>query len=443
MNANQAWQAALGQLQVEMPKGTFDTWVRDTEVLAYEDGSFVIGANNALARDWLEGRLKSTVTRLLTGMMNRTVEVSFKVKTGVLANSEEESSSESAEALPLESAMVQMSHAFDKIAEFSGNQMALAAAIEVAKKPGSFNPLFIYSEPGLGKTELLRAITAFSEARRENAVRVSAEEFTNAFTAALKSGNMEEFRSVYRGVDTLLVDDVHFLEGKKKTQEELINTINALKKSEKQVVFASNKPPKDLEIDEKLADRMAEGLVVRIDQPDFDGRLKILRLKAKDGDINFADSILEEIASANLPSIRLLVGAYTKLVAKVNLLGKDPSDQTLVQDVLHDVALSERESDPGELFTSVAEAFGVSVEGMLSQSRLQKYVLARNACMHLLRKRTNLSLSDIGSLLGDRDHTTVSHGLEAIEDLMAEDPLMEQKVEKLEKQFYGAVPVRV
>ena len=226
MKAGQAWQAALGQLQVDMPKGTFDTWVRDAELVAYEDGSFVIGVNNAYARDWLESRLKSTVTRLLTGMMNRTVEVRFVVWQ---AAQPPESLAEAAPAVddlpdPIQDIVAPSNsgsftlnprYTFENFVVGSSNRLAHAASLAVAENPArAYNPLFLYGRVGLGKTHLLRAIGNTAVQRGLQVLYVSSEEFTNDLVHAIRTHTTQAFRDKYRTTDVLLIDDIQFIAGK-------------------------------------------------------------------------------------------------------------------------------------------------------------------------------------------------------------------------------------
>lgn len=219
MKADQAWQAALGQLQLEMPKAAYDTWVREAELIAYEDGSFIIGVSNAYARDWLHSRLSSTVTRMLTGMMNRTVEVSFVVwqDSVELADTVVEESTITQSALPVqvENRTINPRYTFDNFVVGTNNRLAHAASLAVAEKPAlAYNPLFLYGGVGLGKTHLLHAIGNLCIQRGQQVLYVSSEEFTNDLINAIRTHNTPAFREKYRQIDVLLIDDIQFIAGK-------------------------------------------------------------------------------------------------------------------------------------------------------------------------------------------------------------------------------------
>ncbi len=228
MKAAQAWQAALGQLQMEMPKAAFDTWVRDAELLSYEDGSFIIGVQNAYARDWLESRLSSSITRLLTGIMNRTVEVRFTV----WQDAEESMTRvevvepETETTYTVDSATLNRRYSFTNFVVGASNRLAHAASLAVAEKPAqAYNPLFVYGGVGLGKTHLLHAIGNQCAQTGLNVLYVSSEEFTNDLIHAIRTHTTQAFRDKYRRIDVLLIDDIQFIAGKEFTQEEFFHTL--------------------------------------------------------------------------------------------------------------------------------------------------------------------------------------------------------------------------
>ena len=227
MKAAQAWQAALGQLQMEMPKAAFDTWVRDAELLSYEDGSFIIGVQNAYARDWLESRLSSSITRLLTGIMNRTVEVSFTVWQDSVDSVAPNPDIVAPDPTPdIESPSLNRRYTFSNFVVGASNRLAHAASLAVAENPAqAYNPLFVYGGVGLGKTHLLHAIGNQCSQSGLNILYVSSEEFTNDLINAIRSHTTQAFREKYRRTDVLLIDDIQFIAGKESTQEEFFHTL--------------------------------------------------------------------------------------------------------------------------------------------------------------------------------------------------------------------------
>jgi len=267
MNAEQAWQSVLGQLQMEMPRASFDTWVRDTKPVSYQEGTLTVGVHNAYARDWLENRLASTVNRLLVGILNSTVDVNFIVHGNELEQSVDEAPPSKPETVyasdqPARSLSINPRYVFDTYVVGSGNRLAHAACLAVAEKPArAYNPLFLYGGVGLGKTHLLHAIGNACHGRGLNVLYVSSEEFTNDMISAIRTHTNQAFREKYRSADVLLVDDIQFIAGKESTQEEFFHTFNTLHGQDKQIIVSSDRPPKSLNtLDERLRSRFEWGL---------------------------------------------------------------------------------------------------------------------------------------------------------------------------------------
>ncbi len=452
MNASQAWQAALGQLQVEMPKGTFDTWVRDAELVAYEDGSFVIGVNNAYARDWLESRLRSTVTRMLTGMMNRTVEVRFIVwqaaqpTEDLRENVDQPAPAEPALAQPWalpesegeSNFVLNPRYSFETFVVGNSNRLAHAASLAVAEKPArAYNPLFIYGGVGLGKTHLLRSIGNAAVQSGLNVLYVSSEEFTNDLIHAIRTHTTPAFREKYRRTDVLLIDDIQFIAGKESTQEEFFHTFNTLHGQNKQIVITSDRSPKGLmTLEERLRSRFEWGLIADIQSPDYEIRLAILRTNAERLGKVVDPGVLETIARRMQSNIRELEGALNRVLAYAYLRGL-PLTPSLVDSALADLIPEPQPLAPDELVEAVAAVFGISTERLLSRERSAEVALPRQVAMYLLREEAQMSLPQIGDLLGGRDHTTVIHGCQKISELLEHDDKLRRQVASLREQLYG------
>jgi chromosomal replication initiator protein len=446
MNASQAWQAAQGQLQVEMPKATFDTWVRDAELLAYEDGSFVIGVNNAYARDWLESRLKSTTTRLLTGMMNRTVEVRFVVwqatqpaeQLTVSVEPEAEDENGPNPQTNSDDFAINPRYTFDTFVVGPSNRLAHAASLAVAENPArAYNPLFLYGRVGLGKTHLLRAIGNAAHQKGLQVLYVSSEEFTNDLIHAIRTHTTQAFRDKYRRTDILLVDDIQFIAGKEATQEEFFHTFNTLHGQSKQLVITSDRSPKGLmTLEERLRSRFEWGLIADIQSPDYETRLAILRTNAERMDKSIAPEVLETIARRMQSNIRELEGALNRIVAYAFLRGI-PLTADVVDSALADLVPEPQPLEPEQLINAVAEIFEVTYERLLSRDRSREVALPRQVAMYLLRRESQLSLPQIGGLLGGRDHTTVMHGCEKVTELLEQDERLRRQVDSLREQLYG------
>jgi len=446
VNGKKAWQAALGQLQMEMPKAAFDTWVRNTECISYEDGSFIVGAPNAYARDWLHSRLLSTVKRLLTGIMNRTIEVRFVVwQNPDLSVALHETKMQTEEKATLESnPSLNPRYSFNNYVVGASNRLAHAASLAVAEKPAqAYNPLFLYGGVGLGKTHLLHAIGNLCHRNNLQVLYVSSEEFTNDLINAIRSHATQAFREKYRRIGVLLIDDIQFIAGKESTQEEFFHTFNTLHGQNNQIVISSDRPPKALvTLEERLCSRFQWGLTADIQPPDYETRLAILRAKADCLPCEFPDDILELVARRVQSNIRELEGGLTRLAAFVDLSGF-PLTQQLVESALADLLPRRNDVHPQEIILQVAESFGVSVEIMRGRSRSRQNVIPRQVAMYLLRAEGNLSLPQIGEALGGRDHTTVMYGCEKIADKLERDDQLRRQVMEIKERLYGTSGLRI
>ena len=443
MNAERLWDAAVGQLQLEMPRSAYDTWVRDAEFLAYEDGTFVIGVQNAYARDWLEDRLQSTVRRILTGLLGRSVEVRF-----VVWHHEAEVQEQPAQALQAPEPTLPDNgssayhlnprYTFESFVIGPSNRLAAAAAQAVAESPAkAYNPLFLYGGVGLGKTHLLHAVGNACRAAGLNVVYVSSEEFTNDLINAIRSHTTDAFRERYRRMDVLLIDDIQFIAGKESTQEEFFHTFNTLHGQDKQIVISSDRPPKALvTLEERLRSRFEWGLTADIQPPDFETRLAILRFKAERMGRHVPDEYLEIIARRVQSNIRELEGALNRILAFADLSGK-PLSVELVESSLVDLLPRGGALTAERIIQAVASQYGIPVERLLSRERSREVALPRQVAMYLMREETGASLPQIGEALGGRDHTTVMYGCEKITDLLETDDGLRRQVFAIREALYN------
>jgi chromosomal replication initiator protein len=440
MKAAQAWQAALGQLQMEMPKAAFDTWVRNANLLSYEDGSFTIGVQNAYARDWLENRLASSIKRLLTGIMNRSVEVRFVVWQDMEYTTDyPEIPRETSEPLlEYNTPSLNGRYTFNNFVVGASNRLAHAASLAVAENPSqAYNPLFLYGGVGLGKTHLLHAIGNQCAQSGLSVLYVSSEEFTNDLINAIRSHTTQAFREKYRRIDVLLIDDIQFIAGKESTQEEFFHTFNTLHGQDKQIVMSSDRPPKAMAtLEERLRSRFEWGLTADIQPPDFETRVAILRSKAERANYNIPDDIIMIIARKFQSNIRELEGALTRIVAYADLRGMEMTPQ-LINSALADLLPQRTEVQPGQVIDTVASVYGLSKDRMLGRERTRQVALPRQIAMYLLREEANISLPQIGEALGGRDHTTVMYGCDKIANLLERDDKLRREVIKIRERLYG------
>jgi chromosomal replication initiator protein len=437
MNAERAWEAALGQLQLDLPRASFDTWVRDAEFLTYEDGAFVIGVQNAYARDWLEDRLLATVKKILGGLMGRTVEARFVIWQ---PEAEEESASVPPPAPESAKAPCHLNsrYTFDSFVVGASNRLPHAAALAVAENPAkAYNPLFLYGGVGLGKTHLLHAVGHTCVAAGLRVLYVSSEEFTNDLINAIRSHTTDAFRERYRRMDVLLVDDIQFIAGKESTQEEFFHTFNTLHGQEKQIVISSDRPPKAMvTLEERLRSRFEWGLTADIQPPDFETRLAILRSKAERAERTVESEYLEIIARRVQSNIRELEGALTRVLAFSDLSGV-PLSRDLVEATLADMQARPSPVTPDRIIAAVAAQFAVDEDRLLSNDRTRQVALPRQVAMFLIREGTNASLPQIGEVLGGRDHTTIMYGCDKIAGLLETDDGLRRQVASIRENLYN------
>ncbi len=314
------------------------------------------------------------------------------------------------------------SNTFDTFVIGSNNRLAHAASVAVGDRPGGrYNPLFIYSGVGLGKTHLMHAIAHRCRQNGYKAVYVSCEMFTNELVTAIRTNTQEQFRAKYRTSDVLLVDDVQFLAGKPSTQEELFHTFNALHEAGKQVVLACDRPPKAMStLENRLRSRFEWGLITDIQPPDMETRQAILAAKCVSYGIDLPYALLERIAALVTTNIRELEGALTKVVAHASLNGVYLTPDR-VDAILADMVPLKAQATAEEVVALVARHFAIGLDELASPSRKREIVQARQVAMYLLRNELELSYANAGALFGGRDHATVMHSVEKIEGLLQSD----------------------
>ena len=456
MQAAQVWQAALGELQLQMTKPTFDTWLKNTSLISYEDGTFVIGVHNAYAKDWLENRLLSIIKRALVGIVGRSVEVKFVVWPKERAASKRSAGTQ--ELGPLLSgdkartltpprakspAMLNPKYTFETFVVGPSNRLAHAASLAVAENPAdAYNPLFIYGGVGLGKTHLLQAIGHVCQRKALRVLYVSSEEFTNDLINSIRNHTTEHFRDKYRTIDILLVDDIQFIAGKESTQEEFFHTFNTLYAANKQIVISSDRPPKAiLTLEERLRSRFEGGLIADIQPPDLETRIAILRFKAEAQPLSVPDEVIDLIAHRVLSNVRELEGALNRVVAYAKLTGR-PLTLEVASVALRDL-LPRRESISLEqILEAVASFYGVKVEDLKGRRRSKELVRPRQMAMYLMREEVKASLPQIGEALGGRDHTTVLYGHRKICDQIERDEGLRRELLAIKERLYNRSAVK-
>jgi chromosomal replication initiator protein len=448
MNAEHAWQATLGQLQLEMSKASFDTWIRSAEFLSFDEtkNCFEIGVKNAYAKDWIEDRLSATMKRSLAGLMGYPVEIKVRVWSSSTQTHPVEivETSPSTTQASVENSTINHRYRFDNFVVGSDNRLAHAACMAVAESPArAYNPLFLYGGVGLGKTHLLHAIGNACQPAGLNVLYVSSEEFTNDLINAIRTHTTPAFREKYRQVDVLLIDDIQFIAGKESTQEEFFHTFNTLHGQNKQLVISSDRSPKALvTLEERLRSRFEWGLTADIQPPDLETRLAILRCKAERAAREVPAEILDYIARQVQSNIRELEGALNRVLAYSDLSGI-PLTLELAHNALSDFLPQGKDLEPDDVLDAVSRAFGISQDRLLGRERTREVALPRQIAMYLLREEGGVSLPQIGDFIGGRDHTTVIYACDKVSDLMETDDRLRRQVLRIREQLYGRVSMAV
>lgn len=442
--ASTIWEAALGELQIQVSKTNYQTWLKDTFGVSVNGDTFVVGVPNAFAAEWLEKRLKSLVKKTLMGILSKQVEVQFQVSSREenppAATANGESLRQPTENRPC-CPRLNPRYTFETFTVGDCNRLAHAAALSVADKPGkAYNPLFIYGSSGLGKTHLLHAIAHTAASRSTPFLYVSSEQFTNEFINSIRERSTEAFRAKYRSAELLLIDDIQFLCGKEQTQEGFFHTFNDLHNNGWQIVISSDRPPKAMPLlEERLSSRFAWGLIADIQPPDWETRMAILRTKADSLKTQVRPEVLELIAHRVQRNIRELEGALNRVAAYSQLIGS-PVTTEVASKALEDIATKEESHSPvspRQIVEKVARYFQLPPETLLGKRRDERTALARQVAMYLIREHTHAPLVEIGRELGGRDHTTVLHGYEKIAHNITADSQLRCQVSEIAQQFHA------
>jgi chromosomal replication initiator protein len=429
--APEIWEAALGQLQLEVSKANYRTWLSKTIGLECQDKHFVIGVPNTFVAEFLEKNQRSLIEKALTGVLRDEVKVEFRVAAGA------EKPSATHTNLPL----FNPRYTFDTFVVGSSNNLAYAAAAKVVENPGlAFNPLFLYSGSGLGKTHLLHAIGNRAAINHLAVLYVSAEQYTNELVTAIREKSTDEFRKKFRNVDMLLVDDVQFFAGKEQIEENFFYTFNELHSSNRQIVVASDQSPQSIPLmKERLRSRFEWGLVADLQPPDFETRLGILQNKAQRDEITVNPDVLEYIALQVKENIRALEGSLNRVVAYSKLLNTVATPD-IASRALGDIASKEPKLapiTPNLITETVAGAFQLTLTDLRGRRRDESTVLARQMCMYLMRQETECSLSEIGRELGDRSPATISYAYEKMSNAINNDPHLKRQVFNIQQKLYA------
>ncbi len=431
--AQEIWEAALGELQIQVNRANYKTWLEKTVGLNHQNGQFVVGVPNVFVAEYLDKNQRSLVEKTLIGLTNHSTQVVFRVDAKSKNSPGSNGTREGISAF-------NRKYTFDSFIVGNCNRLAHAAALEVAKNPGhSYNPLFIYGGAGLGKTHLLQAIGHMALASNIRVIYVSGERFTNEFVNAIRDKKTKEFRNKYRNVDMLLVDDIQFIKGKEQTEETFFHTFNELHNANHQIALTSDTPPKSMPLlKERLRSRFEWGLVADIQPPDFETRLAILHAIVERRGATIAADVLEFIAQQIQQNIRQLEGSLNRVVALAKLTSASPTPELAAQ-ALKDIGSKVPKSTsitPDHIIEAAASNFQLTPSDLKSRKRDKNTALARRVAMYLIRQETNCSLTQIGKALGGRDHSTISNACEKIASDIDASPYLRHKILDIQQEIH-------
>jgi chromosomal replication initiator protein len=440
--AQRIWDAALGQLQIHVTKPNYDTWLKDTQGMRFNDGQFVVGVPTEFVREWLATRMRSLCAQAVGNILGQQVDVSFEIVSrnghnGANGHAAEMPLSPSATqaviSSPIPRQRLNPRYTFKSFVIADSNRIAAAAAAAASERPGEdYNPLFIYSDPGLGKTHLLQAIAQRALETRRDALYVTAEHFTNDFVTAIAQSRSDEFRRRYRSAQLLLIDDIQFLAGKGRTQEEFFYTFNDLHSDGCQVVVAGDRPPAAISgMEARLCSRFQWGLVADIQPPDEETRLAILKTKATEARIEIPPDVARFLADRSRDNIRELEGSLNRVVAYARLTDSRISIEVAGRALAALTPSLPGPADPHAIMRAVASYFSVTVQALAGKSRAKPIAEARHVAMYLLREDGELALKQVGLLLGHRDHSTVIHGVQKVARSLVADPRFGQQLTEI------------
>jgi chromosomal replication initiator protein len=446
-SAQELWVAALGELQLQVSRPNFNTWLKNTVGISYKNNIFIIGVPNAFVAEWLKNRLCSLVEKTLVGITGKNMAVQFNVQVPEGSDAQpayaNQADGGTATRIPIKmpaACRLNNKYTFDNFVTGEANRLAFAAALEVAENPGSvYNPLFIYGGTGLGKTHLLQAIGHTARANGYRILYTSAEQLTNEFVSSLKNNTTEAFQSKFRSVDFLLLDDFQFLSGKAQTQECFFHTFNELHDNNCQIVTTCDRPPKSIHsLGEKLLSRLQWGLIADMRPPDFETRLSILENRIKKNELTVPVEVLQFIAMQFRHNIRELEGGLNRVATFAKLSGNciDMNVTKLALAVLVEGNAGDNSTpEPRIILETVAGYYGLSTESLIGKLRDRKTALARHIAMYLIREHGQYRLLDIGDMLGGRDHTTVLHGCDKIARESKTVPHVEKAINEIRKEL--------
>lgn len=433
------WKQVLDEIQIEISQPRFIAFFKSTTLVSLENDIATIGSPNPMTADLLEKNYYALIKSILDKKLNSTISLVFTVKRTEVA--QQEAGGPLFEKKPeprlakMRPARIKEDYTFDTLAVSDSNQLAYTAAYAIATDPGGkYNPLFLYGSVGVGKTHLMHAIanTVFDANPNATILYLTTEEFTNEMVEAIQTKSTSKLRRKFRNIDLLLLDDIQFLSGKEKIQEELFHTFNTLIDNHGQVIFSSDRPPSEIKkIEARLASRFESGLTIDIEPPDLELRAAILLIKSKKYNLPLNPDMAQKVAE-KITDSRALEGFLLKLSTVLSMSSQNEITDDTIDKTLGAAAKEERSTiHPDDVVKEVCNYFNIKPTQLKGTKRDAALVKARHICMFLLKEKLGLTHVEIGNLLGGRDHTTIMHGVEKIGIQKETNPTIAQDIQSI------------
>jgi chromosomal replication initiator protein len=469
MNNAELWQAALGEIELSISKANFSTWFKNTTILSNENGKVVIGVPNGFAKEWLENKYNTYIFRALRNFQDDIKEINCmiyssgdqalsrdvkKIDSVVLAQHEDQSvlasSSATFQQRPLQHNKpqgayennVNARYTFENFIIGENNELARAACYAVSQNLGKiYNPLFIYGGVGLGKTHLLQSIgnevLAHDSAKRIK--YITSERFATELIDSIRNQTINDFKATYQAIDLLIIDDIQFLAGKEKTQNEFFHIFNALYQINKQIVISSDRPPKAIAtLEERLRSRFEGGMIADIGKPDLETRIAILKTKSAEKNFYMDEEALRYIAENVKSNIRELEGALNRIIAECEFNKKLPTLKFIQQSLSEIISSGKKKGvQTQHIMATVSQYFNISSKELIEKGRKKEVAYARHLAMYLMRSELSVSYPSIGNQFGGRDHTTALHAFEKISKDMEKEQKVREDIAILREMIYA------
>ena len=450
LNQEETWQSVLAQIKLNMSPANFTTWFKNTGILEIKNSEATIATPNSFVREWIENKYSKIILKILPDLDNGIREVKYVVVNRSRTKPIEKNSFSPSETDQLDFQELKIDketnlnprYLFDNFVVGPFNELPHAAASAVAKTPGSiYNPLFIYGGVGLGKTHLLQAVgnEVLTTAPQKRIKYLPAEKFVSEIVSSIRNNSIDVLKRRYQDFDVLIIDDVQFLAGKEKSQEEFFHLFNSLYEKNRQIIISSDRPPKAIpSLAERLRSRFEGGMIADISYPDLETRIAILKTKTREKKFDLDDKILEYIASSIQRNIRELEGALNRLIACQKVRAAQPLTVESAKSLLKNIiSPSIKMVSPQKLIQIVAEFYNLREKEILSETRRKEIVFPRQIAMYLLREELKQSYPSIGKKFGGKDHTTVIHSCKKISEEAKTNENLEEEITLIKQKIFS------